>query len=101
MTDDKEVVWTFIEGDLYGTITASQRKWINKVNKYAKLYPDEVKIQHINPDGSLVAHAPEMCFKFVPPKKRKKKNISEEQRKILSERMTKLGKGRSKKKDIT
>jgi hypothetical protein len=53
----------------YATISTSETVWINKIKRLSELYPDDVKIQHINKDGSLYAHVPLGWFKLSPPKK--------------------------------
>lgn len=76
-----------IVGDDYCCVFTGERKFINKLNQFAKGYPTLVEIRHINEDGSIVARVPFDWFRFVkPPTKRE---MSEEQRKAAAERMKK------------
>ena len=88
MADLRETVWEFVQGEKTGTMYSAQRKWINKIRKYAEQYPDEVQIIHTNPDGSIVAHALEGYFKFSRPRQ---VNFTEEQRLAAVERGKRLG----------
>lgn len=75
-----------VQGDNYCCVYTGERKFINQLKELAKSYP-EVDICHINEDGSIVAHVPYSWFRFVkPPSKR---NLTEEQRKAMGERMKK------------
>ena len=75
-----------VQGDDYCLVYTGERKFINRLNEFAKNYP-EVDIRHINEDGSMVVRVPSNWFRFVkPPTKR---NYTEEQRKSMSERMKK------------
>lgn len=87
MAEFKETAFEYINEDKHGTFSTSEQKWINKITKYAEQYPDEVKIVHINEDGSLVAHAPKSWFKFSPKKKRE---YTEEQLVELRQRAVKM-----------
>lgn len=46
------------------TISSSERKWINRIKKYSEQYPNDVKITHINEDGSIIAEVNKKWFKF-------------------------------------
>lgn len=75
-----------IQGDNYCCVYTGERKFINQLNELSEQY-SEVKILHINSDGSIVAHVPYNWFRFIkPPTKR---NYTEEQRKAMSNRMKK------------
>lgn len=55
------------------------------MKEFSKLYPNDVKIQYENNDGSIEVKVPYNWFRFIkPPTKR---NYTEEQRKAMSERM--------------
>lgn len=76
-----------LQGDDFCTIFTAERKYINQLKELSKKYPNDVKIQYINEDGSIGAKVPSNWFRFVkPPTKR---NYTEEQRKAMSERMKK------------
>ena len=53
-----ENVIEFIENSKEMTVTLSQARFISKVKKLAKQFPDEVKIIVENEDGTIVAHMP-------------------------------------------
>lgn len=75
-----------VQGDSYCCVSTGERKFINQLKELARTHT-EVEIQHINSDGSIVAHVPFDWFRFVkPPAKR---NYTEEQRKAMGERMKK------------
>lgn len=74
-----------IQGEDYCTFYSSERKYINLILQYAKDYPDEVKIQAHNDDGSILARVPANWFK--PPKPPVKRNYTDEQKAAMSERM--------------
>lgn len=77
-----------VKGDSYCCVFTGERKMINKIKEYEILFPNEVKIQFINEDGSILAYVPYDWFRFVkPPTKR---NYTEEQRKIMAEKMKKV-----------
>lgn len=88
MADIRET--SFDTGDFtsIATITSSEKKWINKINKLSEQYPDEVQVlRHPEDnDGYILAHVPKSWMKLTPKHKR---DISEEQRAILSERIKK------------
>lgn len=90
MTDNiianpQETTTNFIHGDKTIHFSSSENKWINKVQKYAEEYPDEVKITYANEDGSILAEIPVKWFKISPPKK-----VSEEFKQKASERFQKM-----------
>ena len=58
MDDFKENVIEFVQNSKVATVTFCQGRFISKIKELAKQYPDEVKITHTNPDGSIVAHIP-------------------------------------------
>ena len=80
-------------GDKVAVVTFSQKKWVNKLKKYAEEYPDEVQVVVENGDGSLVGKVPASWFKFSPPRKRE---LTDEQRSAMAER---LANARKKKDD--
>lgn len=76
-----------IKGDDFCTVFTAELKYINQLKELVKQYPNEIKIQYINDDGSIGARVPSSWFRFVkPPTKR---NYTEEQRKAMSKRMKK------------
>lgn len=82
--EHKEITWNHVQGESYGTMTCSERKWINKMRKLNQLYPDQVMIKHVNKDESIVVQTPANWFTIRPPKK-----TSEKAKLAASERMKK------------
>lgn len=74
-----------VQGDNYCIVFTGEKKFINQLKEFSKLYPNDVKIQYENNDGSIEVKVPYNWFRFIkPPTKR---NYTEEQRKAMSERM--------------
>lgn len=74
-----------LQEDDFCSIFTSERKFINRLKELAQKYPNDVKIQYINNDGSIGAKVPINWFRFIkPPTKR---NYTDEQRKNMGERM--------------
>ena len=74
-----------VQGDNYCIVFTGEKKFINQLKEFSKLYPNDVKIQYENNDGSIEVKVPYNWFRFIkPPTKR---NYTEEQRKVMSERM--------------
>lgn len=80
----RENVIEFLKGEQTITVTFSQRKYITKVKKMAKQYPDQVEIVAENEDGSLCAHLPLKALHLYISKKRE---ISEDEREQMRKRM--------------
>ena len=57
-TDCRENAIEWYNGEDIITVTLSQKKFINKIQKLAKENPDEVIIDKINQDGTILAHIP-------------------------------------------
>lgn len=88
MADVKETAYNQIAEKKMAQITTSERSWINKLLKYAEEHPDETNIR-AHPDdnnGILLIDVPKTWFKIRPNKKRE---LSEEQRAIMAERLKK------------
>ncbi len=64
------------------TLTLSQRRIITRVKKLAESHPEKCQIVAENQDGSICADVPVSWIKINP-----EKNLTEEQRKALSESM--------------
>ncbi len=74
------------------TVTFSQVKYINKIEKLANKFPDEVSVVHrnYNKEGnisSIVAHIP---ISYIQISNRKR-DLSEEERKAIGERLNGAG----------
>jgi len=70
-------------GDATATVSFTQRKWVNKMKKYADEY-DEVEIAAENEDGSICAHVPVSWIKISPP--RKGREYTEDEKAEIAER---------------
>lgn len=73
------------KGDAFITVTSSVRKWTNKIRKLSESDP-HCEIKYENPDGSIVAVLPVKYLKLSKPPLR---NMSDEQRKAVAERLRK------------
>lgn len=78
MADMRETIVEAVGGRTHCSMTASERWSINLVNKLSKSHPEELKIIHTNPDGSMLVHFPKSWLKIRPPKR-----MSESQLKAL------------------
>lgn len=74
-----------VQGDNFCIVFTGEKKFINQLKEFSKLYPNDDKIQYENNDGSIEVKVPYNWFRFIkPPTKR---NYTEDQRKAMSERM--------------
>ena len=71
----------FLRNQQIATATFCQPKYISIIRKLAEARPNDVSIVKENVDGSIVAHFPTNFIRITP-----KREISEEQHAILSER---------------
>lgn len=96
MADFKETSIDLLSVDNHATFCSSETKWINKILKLKEAYPDKVDIRYRpeDNDGMIVSHIPKSWIKVSPPRKR---NMTEEQRVALAER---LAFARSKRSEI-
>lgn len=72
-----ENVIEFLLGQDTATVTFSQKRYINRIQLFAKEKPEECQILAKNEDGSIVAHVPVSWIKIRPPRKIK---LTEEER---------------------
>ena len=82
-TDERENAIEWYNGHDTITISLSQRKFINKIKNLAQKYPKEVKIDRINPDGTVLAHIPLSYLKIQRPR-----ILTEEEREKARERLS-------------
>lgn len=82
-----ETVVEFYDENNHLTVSTGKRKYINKIKKYAEKYPELVSFVE-NQDGSICATMPIEWFKFPSPKKTKE--LTDEQRAELAERVKKV-----------
>lgn len=84
----QENVIEWIRNDKEVTVTlCGNSRYATKVRKLAEQYPDEVKIIHVNNDGSIVSHLPLSYIKISHPK-----IMSEENKIKAAERMSAMRK---------
>lgn len=96
--DEKDIVIEYLDGRGFATVSTSIRSYVTKAKKLAKAYPDEVKII-INQNGSAYIQFPPKWIKFPsPPRKRGTKELTDEQKEILVERMKNARKKREERK---
>jgi len=88
MGDIGETSYDHVSGEKYCTATAAEYWSKNMFNKLKEQYPDDITIVAKNEDGSMVVQFPYAWLPRVRPKHTK--NLTEEQRTKLSERMKAL-----------
>lgn len=74
------------------TVTFSQGRYKNRIRELAKEYPDKCQIVAMNKDGSIYAHIPVAWIRINPSKElteEERKRLSEHARNILNNRSTK------------
>lgn len=85
MSDFDDNVIEFFSNSKTASVTFSQKKWINKIKKYAEKHSD-VEIIAENDDGSIFAHIPIKWVKISPPRQRE---MTDEERAKAAERLKK------------
>ena len=80
-----ENVIEFIENERRATVTFSQGRFKSRIRKLAAEHPEECQIMKENKDGTLLAHIPVSWIKINPTRQ-----LSDEQRKELAERMKRM-----------
>lgn len=96
--ENNENMIDFISGARTATVTFTNRKHISRIKKLYEERGDEFKYYHENEDGSVCAKLPLKWIKVNAgsvPGTRAKREMTEEQKQALRER---LAKGRAKKK---
>ena len=73
----------FLKNSPIATVTFSQGKYITKIRKLAKRFPDECQITHENQDGSIVAHIPVKWIKI----NNTQREMTEEEKRLAAERI--------------
>ena len=86
MAELKENVIEWYNNESMALVTLNQGRYISRVRKYAKEYPDECEIVAENPDGSICAHIPLKWIKIS----KVNREVSEEQKKVYAERMRQM-----------
>ena len=89
----------FLKYSERATVTFSQPRYITRIKELAEKYPEECEIVAINKstgEGEIIcAHVPTAWVRLTPPVVR---NLTEEQRKEMSERMKALNNGRNQRR---
>ena len=94
--ENNENMIEFISGTRSATLTFTNQKHINRIKKLYKERGDEFKYFKENRDGSICAKVPQKWIKINPgalPGTGKKRELTEEQKQALRER---LAAGRAK-----
>ena len=84
MINTAETVFEHLDGKDTFTVSTDERTWKNRLAKLAEQNPAEVECVAVNRDGSVMYHVPASWVRLRPPVKR---NLTEEQRAALSERL--------------
>lgn len=93
MAEIQENAIEWYSGDDRVCVTFTQKKFVNKVLRYAKTH-EEIEIVADNEDGALCAHIPLSWIKISPPKKGRE--FTEEEKLAAAER---LKEGRKKRNE--
>lgn len=86
----RETYIGYCVGDKKCSVFSSERKWVNKLLRLNEKHPDEVNINTINDDGSILGYVPINWMKLSPPRK-----VSEEQKQAAGERMRAMHQNRN------
>ena len=88
---EKETIILWNQEEDVVNISTFDEKWIKRIKGLAKKYPDIFVIEDIDRHGCLSAVLPKAYFRmsFAEP-------LSEEERKVRSERAKRIGLGRAK-----
>lgn len=82
MANCRENIIEWVRDEKRATLTFTQGRYLSKIKKLAKTYPEECQIVANNKDGSIVAHVPVTWIKINPPRQ-----LTEEQRKAAAKRL--------------
>lgn len=82
---NKENCIEWITGQETITVTLTQQRYINKVRKLKKRFPDQVKV-HTNADGSILAKFPLSALRLSIIQ-RKEGEMSEQEKRQLRKRL--------------
>ena len=89
----ENVIGWFKDSEI-ATVTFSQGRYISKIKKLAEKYPDDVKVLE-NVDGTILAYNPVKAIHISI----RNTELSEEQKKVRSERLKKARIARKKKSE--
>ena len=85
LKDIKETAVNYIVGEKIATFYTAEKIYIDYIKEWVKEYPNDIKIEYKNKDGSLICQIPKSWVKIKPPRK-----MSEEQRERAAERFRKM-----------
>ena len=94
MEEIKEIGYDWTTRDTRGYFSTNMKREIQKMTDFADTRPDEVTIikEPETNGGYLVALIPKTWFSVKPPRKR---TLTDEQRAIISKRMSEIRKNKS------
>ena len=86
MNDPRETSWDWYSDEKTATMCSNEAVWVRKLTSLAEQYPDDVVIRKApeDNDGFIFVKLPKKWFKIKPPTKR---NMTDEQREALADRM--------------
>lgn len=76
----------YMRGDAYATFYSDDRKYVERMRKRIAEYPDDVEIVQDDPEFGIGVRVPKSWFREPAPP-RKKRDLSDAQRKELAERI--------------
>lgn len=82
-----ENVIEFLRNSETASVTLSQKRYITKLRKLAKKYPEQAQILAENPDGTIFARIPVSWIRIGPPRKVQGPPMDEAERLIRRSRM--------------
>ena len=82
---------SYIDKEMF--VSTDEMKWKNRIEQWAKEYPEEcvITVRPENNDGCMCAKMPASWFRMRPPIKR---NLTDEQREAMGERLLKARENR-------
>ena len=98
--ENNENMVEWLSGSRSATVTFTNRKHISRIKKLYEERKDEFKYYHENKDGSVCAKIPLKWIRLNPgsvPGTRAKREMSEEEKQVLRERLA-AGRAKAKKK---
>ena len=89
MNDSRETAWDWYSDEKMASMCSNEAVWVRKLTALAEQYPDDGVIKKTPEDngGVILVSLPKKWFKIKPPTKR---NMTDEQREALAERMKKV-----------
>lgn len=95
--ENTENVIEFLKNARTCTVTFTNQKHINKIKKLYEERKEDFSYFHLNPDGSVCAKIPLKWVKISAPATRGKREMTEEQKAALRERLAAGRKNKGKK----